>query len=116
MTTNIVTACCFGVDSNDLRLPYLVEGRTEMLDLGLFVRSQVSRLLIGYYSGKNLFFPELRSLKLSREDRELSSNNQTFRSTMREIVLKRREKIKQGLETAEEAFDFLGILLTDEEF
>lgn len=76
----------------------------------------MQRLFIGYYSGKNLFFPELRPFNMSQEERETSTNSKTYRDAMKKIVDNWRQIIKLEGENADQTIDFIGILLNDEEF
>lgn len=110
----IILSCAFGEESSDVKLPFISNGVIQHRYIGDILRDLF--LYCAFRSAREevILLPYIMFFYYSKADKEFLQNTKAVRGFAKELLLKRREKMREP--DYVESADLLSILLTDDLF
>ncbi|CDW89828.1 cytochrome p450 4f12 [Stylonychia lemnae] len=115
MILKAVQICIFGVHEQLENLPFIQNGKTELLSIGVMMNRIVSQNIKRSSNIFRINFEILDQYFVGKAEKELEQNNLTLRRFIFDMINQRRQKNK-ALKPEEIHHDFLNMLLQDDLF
>ncbi|CDW80105.1 cytochrome family subfamily polypeptide 55 precursor [Stylonychia lemnae] len=110
MVMHSIQICVFGLDSNDLKLDYIEQGKIQTLPLSMFMKKLSVQLFVRIIKVYRLCFSSLNSFYIGQQEQEYRQNALFFRQFLKDVISQRRKRISEGYQSN----DFVDLLIRDE--